>query len=89
MTKGQFQATGGTQHSGPAALYSGMPGTRVKSPKQTLKVHRRGDTVRLTATVTRVDDDEDDPRRRRVTVTIPGYPIPITLSEATLLGEDG
>lgn len=62
-----------------------MPSTRVKSPKDTLSVVRKGDTVRLTATVTRVSDD-DNPRLRKVTVTIPGYPIPITLDELSLTG---
>jgi hypothetical protein len=52
-----------------------------------LKVRRKGDTVRLTATVTRVQDEEN-PHLRKVTVTIPGYPIPITLSEASLAGEE-
>ena len=59
-----------------------MAKSRVPSPKDTLSVVRKGDTVRLTATVTRVADD-DNPSLRKVTVTIPGYAIPITLSEAS------
>jgi hypothetical protein len=58
-----------------------------KSPKEALSVVRKGDTVRLTATVTRVSDDEN-PRLRKVTVTIPGYSIPITLDEASLTGDE-
>ncbi|HYD06019.1 MAG TPA: hypothetical protein VEC60_09840 [Reyranella sp.] len=54
-----------------------------KSPKEALSIVRKGDTVRLTATVTRVSDD-DNPRLRKVTVTIPGYAIPITLDETSL-----
>jgi hypothetical protein len=65
----------------------GMAKSRVPSPKDTLKVVRKGDTVRLTATITRVADD-DDPRLRKVTLWVPGYPIPITISERQLLGED-
>lgn len=42
-----------------------MPSKRVPSPKDTLSVVRKGDTVRLAATVTRVSDD-DDPRLRKV-----------------------
>jgi hypothetical protein len=64
-----------------------MPSKRLPTPRETLKVRRKGDTVRLTATVTRVQDEEN-PRLRKVTVTIPGYPIPITLSEAALAGEE-
>ena len=64
-----------------------MAKSRVPSPKELLKVHRKGDTVRLTATVTRVTDDEN-PHLRKVTLSVPGYPIPITLSEASLTGED-
>lgn len=58
-----------------------------KSPKEALSVVRKGDTVRLTATVTRVSGD-DNPRLRKVTVTIPGYAIPITLDEASLTGAE-
>ena len=58
-----------------------------KSPKEALSIIRKGDTVRLTATVTRVSDDHN-PRLRKVTVTIPGYAIPITLDEASLTGDE-
>ena len=64
-----------------------MPSKRVPSPKDTLSIVRKGDTVRLTATVTRVSDD-DNPRLRKITVTIPGYAIPITLDEASLTGDE-
>lgn len=61
-----------------------------RSPKDTIKIRRlkpkAGDTVQLTATVTKVQDD-DNPHLSKVTVRIPGYPIPVTLSEAVLLGE--
>jgi hypothetical protein len=68
-------------------MFSDMAKSRVPSPRETLKVRRKGDTVRLTATVTRVDDEEN-PHLRRVTVTIPGYPIPITLPDAFLNGDE-
>jgi hypothetical protein len=64
-----------------------MPSSSRKSPKQALSVVRKGDTVRLTATVTRVSDD-DNPHLRKVTIKIPGYSVPVTLSEATLLGQE-
>ena len=70
-----------------APYVPGVPSSSRKSPKQTLKVVRKGDTVRLTATVTRVSED-DNAASRKITVTIPGYAVPITLGEASLTGED-
>ena len=68
-----------------------MAKSRVPSPKNTLKVRRlkprEGDTIQLTGTVTRVRD-HDNPLLSRVTLRIPGYAIPITLSEHTLLGDE-
>jgi hypothetical protein len=77
----------GLNFSTSASYIPGMPSKRVPTPREMLKVRRKGDTVRLTATVTRVQDEEN-PHLRKVTVTIPGYPIPITLSEASLAGEE-
>ena len=79
-----------------------MPSKRVPSPKDVVKVRRRsgavevsqearrlpneGDTVQLTATVTRVDPHDADTRWDKVTVKIPGYPIPVTLHLADVYG---
>jgi hypothetical protein len=63
---------------------------RPPSPKDTIKIRRlpkQGDTFQLTATVTKVLD-HDNPHLTKVTLRIPGYGIPITLTEATLLGKD-
>lgn len=77
----------GLNFSHSAPYIQGMPKSRVPSPRDVLKVRRKGDTVQLTATVTRVTDDEN-PHLRKVTVKIPGYAIPITFSEAALAGGD-
>jgi hypothetical protein len=77
-----------------------MPSKRVPSPKDVIKVRRskpaeaeprrlpaEGDTLQLSATVTRVDPHDDDTRWDKVTVKIPGYPIPVTLHLADVFGE--
>lgn len=66
-----------------------MPSKRVPSPRETIKVRRlpaRGEPIALTGTVVKVSDDE--PGRRKITFRIPGYAIPITLSEASLADDD-
>jgi len=47
-----------------------------------------GDTLQLTATVTRVDPHDADTRWDKVTVKIPGYPIPVTLHLADVYGRN-
>ena len=76
-----------------------MPSTRVKSPKDVVKV-RRGqpaetgrrlpqidDTLQLTATVTRVDPHDADTRWDKITVKVRGYPIPVTLHLRDVYGD--
>ena len=74
-----------------APYISGMSKSRVPSPKETLKVRRlkpkAGDTIQLTGTITKVRDHEN-PRLTKVTLRIPGYGIPVTLSAATLFGDE-
>lgn len=68
-----------------------MRNTRVKSPRETVKIRRltpkEGDTIQLTGTITKVRDN-DNPLLSKVTLRIQGYGIPITLSGATLFGEE-
>lgn len=62
-----------------------MASKRVPTPREVVKVRRlpaKGEPITLTGTVVNVSDDE--PGRRKVTFRVPGYPIPITLSEASL-----
>jgi hypothetical protein len=67
-----------------------MAKSRVTTPREVVKVRRlkpkEGDTIQLTATVTKVRD-ANNPHLSKVTLRIPGYGIPVTLSEATLFGE--
>lgn len=46
-----------------------------------------GDTLQLAATVTRVDPHDHDTRWDKVTVRIPGYPIPVTLHLSDVYGD--
>jgi hypothetical protein len=67
-----------------------MARSRVPSPKDKIKIRRlpaQGSTIQLSATVTKVHEG-DHPLRDKITLQIPGYPIPVTLSAASLLGED-
>jgi hypothetical protein len=77
-----------------------MPSKHLPSPKDVIKVRRpmfagtgesrlpsEGDTLQLAATVIRVHPHDSDTRWDKVTVHIPGYPIPITLHLADLFGE--
>ena len=45
-----------------------------------------GDPLQITATVTRVHPHDVDTRWDKVTVRIPGYPIPVTLHLADVYG---
>lgn len=66
-----------------------MPSKRVPSPKDTITIRRlpaKGETVQLTATVTRVDPNDADTRWDRITVKIPGYSIPVTLHVKDIAG---
>ena len=57
------------------------------APPEQRRLPSEGDTLQLTATVTRVAPHDADTRWDKVTVKIPGYPIP-TLHLADVYGKD-
>ena len=77
-----------------------MASKRVPSPKDVVKVRRGqpvdtgrrlpeiGDTLQLTAEVTRVDPHDPDTRWDKVTVRVRGYPILVTLHLRDVYGDD-
>ena len=74
----------------PPPYIPSMAKSRVPSPQSVLKVHRlpvAGQPISLVATVLKVHDQTHPRVPRKVTLRVPGYPIPITISERELLGE--
>jgi hypothetical protein len=80
----------------PAAPYiSGMPSKRVPSPKETIKVRRSdkpatklppvGSKIPIEATVTRHGRNGYD-TADTITIRIPGYDIPVTVTAKYVLG---
>jgi len=83
-------------------ILAGMAKSCVPSPQEVVKVRRsnsvdhpvleepglppEGDTLQFTATVTRVDPHNADTRWDKVTVEIPGYPVPMTPNLAEIYG---
>lgn len=68
----------------------GMASKRVPAPREVVKVRRlpaKGDKIQLTAEVTRTGRNGFD-TADTITIRIPGYGIPITVSADLLLGED-
>jgi hypothetical protein len=67
-----------------------MAKSRVPSPKDVIKVRRlpaAGEPINLTATIVKIHDQTHPQIPRKVTLRVPGYPIPITISERQLLGD--
>lgn len=68
-----------------------MAKSRAPAPKDVIKVRRlpaAGQPITLTGTIVKVHDQTHPQIPRKVTLRVPGYPIPITISERELLGGD-